>query len=138
MKNIQKILWIAGCLIILTGCKKDRYIFTMKSVRLVHYHKHHAQQENLFIKVVNTDDESVLATTEIYPSEYTLPVTFGIHPHLKLRLYKKDNISLQLWGDVSGLIAANTIRMKEYKIIYPIDMEVENESVIFSVMGTWE
>ncbi len=138
MKTIQKILLIAGCLTILTGCKKDRYIFTMKSVRLVHYHKKHDLAENLFIKVVNTDDETVLATTGNYPSDLTLPATFGVHPSLKLHLYKKDNIALQLWGEASGMIAVATIRMKEYKIIFPIDMEVEGESATFSVMGSWE
>jgi hypothetical protein len=110
----------------------------MKTVKLNKYLKSKYPQQNLFIKVVKADNPgNVLAVTETYPSFLTLPATFAVNPFIKIHLYK-ELIAIQLWGDSTGLIASNTINMKEYKIIYPIDMEMGNDSVSFSVTGNWK
>jgi hypothetical protein len=109
----------------------------MKSIALNHYNKAQYPAQNLFLKVVAKDESNVLATTEYYPGIYTLPATFAINPFLKLHLYK-DPVIIQLWGDSTGFIASSTLNMKEYKIIYPINMETKNGNVSFSVMGSWE
>lgn len=139
MYKVSKIiLSIFICCLIFISCKKDRYIFTMQYIKLNQFEKSKYPSQNLTIKVVYSDNSTmVLGSTDPYPSNLTLPVTFAIHPPPQIHLYK-DHISVQLWGDSTGLIASSNIDMKEYKIIYPTDMETENDSVSFSVMGSWE
>lgn len=134
----KNLLLMFFCSMIFYTCKKDRYIFTMKTVRLNSYDKSQLPDQNIYIKVVDTDTANVLASTETYPGNLTLPVTFNLKPHPEIHLYKNDHIVIQLWGDLSGLIASSTIHMKEYKIQFPIDMETKEGTVSFSVMGTWE
>jgi len=135
---MKKIFILVLCLSATLGCKKDRYEFTLKAVKLNSFHKKHHFSENLFIKIVEpSDTTSVLATTDIYPGNITLPATYAVHPGLLRHLYVNP-VTLQLWGDSSGFISSNTLDMKEYKIIYPIDMEVENEEVSFSLLGSWK
>lgn len=137
-KLIKQLLVICMCILFFMGCTKDRYIFTMKSIKLNSYKKNQLITQNIFLKIITTDgSNTVLATTESYPSSLTLPAIFAINPRLHLHLYK-DPIIIQLWGTSTGFIASSTLNMKEYKIIYPIDMETENEEVSFSVMGSWE
>jgi len=121
------------------SCKKDRYIFTMKTIKLNSFRKVNIPSQYLTVKVVNENSgNSVLATTGKYPSDFTLPALFALDKPVKIHLYKEDHINIQLWGDSTGFIASSTIDMKEYKIIYPIDMETKNDSVSFSVLGSWE
>lgn len=138
IRLINNLLLPVLCILILTGCKKDRYVFTLKNVKLNEYHKSGYPVQNLFIKIVSADNaNNALATTEEYPGQLPLPVTFGIHPSARIHLYR-DRIAVQLWGETSGLIASSTVDMKEYKIIYPIEMETENDAVSFTLLGSWE
>lgn len=137
MKSLSKALLLILFCQLLFACKKDRYIFTMKYLKLNYYNKSKYPSQNLSLKVVRTDPYAVLATTDSYPSDFTLPVTFALNPPPEIHLYK-EHISIELWGDSSGLMAASEMDMKEYKIIYPIDMETGNDSVSFSVMGKWK
>ncbi len=131
------ILLIIGLLPV--SCKKDKYIFTMKTIKLNSFRKRNIPSQYLTVKVVNTGfGNHVLGTTGKYPSDFTLPATFALDKEVELRLYKEDHISIQLWGDSTGFIASSTIDMEEDKIIYPIDMETKIDSVSFSVMGSWE
>ncbi|WP_299253355.1 hypothetical protein [uncultured Cytophaga sp.] len=110
----------------------------MKTVKLNDYDKSKFPDQNLSIKVIDTSPLNVIASSESYPSSQTLPATFNLSPHPQVHLYKDKNITVQLWGDVSGLMGYSTIDMKEYKIIYPIDMETKEGSTSFSVAGTWQ
>jgi hypothetical protein len=110
----------------------------MKNVKLNSYSKSNLPNHYYSLKVVDTDNQAVLANTEKYPCDLTLPATFLISSHPKLNLYQRDHISIQLWGDSTGLLAASTIKMAEYKIQFPIDMEMTEGAVSFGVMGTWE
>lgn len=133
----MKLSIVCICMLFLISCKKDRYVFTMESVQLNSFDKSSYPSQNLSIKIVAQDANTILASTEYYPASYTLPVVFAVEPHPRIHLYK-DQISVQLWGDATGFISSSTINMKEYKIIYPIEMETKNEHVSFSVMGSWE
>jgi hypothetical protein len=126
------------CIVLLSGCSKERYVFALKAVKLNSYHLSPQVDQNLFVKVVRDDeDKTVLATTDTYPSTLTLPATFAITPSLRLHLYGGDHIVVELWGDVTGLIASRAINMNEYKIKFPLDMEAKNAVASFSVMGSW-
>lgn len=135
---MNKIIFFLLCIVFATSCKKDRYIFTMKTVKLIGYDKEKFPEQNLYIKVIDTYPSNVLATSETYPSKQTLPATFNLSPHPEVHLYKNKNITIQLWGDISGYMESSTINMKEYKIIFPIDMETEEGETKFGVAGTWE
>lgn len=138
MKKLTKIVLISIFVLSFTSCSKDRYEFTMKYIKLNSYHKSLYPDQNLFLKIVDANNaNTVLAQTESYPSTLPLPATFALHSHLRIHLYK-EHLAIQLWGDSTGLIAASTINMDEYKIIFPIEMETENENVSFSVMGSWK
>ncbi|HEY8400868.1 MAG TPA: hypothetical protein VIK89_06380 [Cytophagaceae bacterium] len=109
----------------------------MKSIRLNFYEKDKYPSQNIYLKVVKEDGHEVLTTTDFYPGHLTLPVTFAITSSLKLYLYKEPAI-IELWGATSGYITSKSIEMEEYKIIFPIEMDAENETVSYTVMGSWE
>lgn len=125
-------------LFLLVCCTKERYVFTMKSVRLNAYHKSIDVTQRLYIKVVNADNpEIVFATTDSYPSDLPLPVLFAVTPRPELRLYQQDHVAIELWGESTGRIASGTVSMDNYKIRFPVDMETAGDGVSFSVMGNW-
>lgn len=135
---MKKLVLVCLCSLLFMSCKKENHEFTLKSIKLNSYDKSHYPSQNLSLKVVRAETpDIIIANTESYPSALTLPATFSVKPRPVLRLYK-ENIVIQLWGESSGLIASSKVNMKEYKIIYPIDMETENEEVSFSIMGSWE
>lgn len=134
--NIKK-WWIIGLVIFFTGCKKDDIAFTLKSVKLNEYRKTNLPDQKLYLKVCEEDTAVVLAQTEVYPSGLTLPATFAVRPAIPLNLYKRG-YRFQLWGDISGYLAGCRVDMDEYKIIFPIDMEVRNDSLSISISGSWK
>ncbi len=129
-------LTLSVCSLLVVGCNKDRKTFTLKTVKLNSYSESKHSSQNLFVKVVDKND-IVLNTTGKYPGSFTLPATFAIDPSLNLKLYK-DQYTVQLWGDSTGLIGSSEINMDEYKIIFPIDMETESEEVSFNLAGSWK
>jgi|GEM_PF-797044 len=133
---VRSLIFSMAIMLIFNSCEKKNSVFTMKAVKLNFYEKEHFPEQDIFIKVVNSDSV-VLVCTEKYNSLYTLPVTFGISPGLKVQLYKEKPLSVQLWGDSSGCMASCPIHMDEYTILFPIDMEIGDEQVNLSVIGTW-
>lgn len=126
------------CLVLLcTGCKKENIAFTLKTIRLHEYRHANLPTQLLYLKVCEDDTAMVLAHTNGYPSSLTLPATFSVHPAIPMTLYKK-HYRFQLWGDVSGYIGGCRVDMDEYKIIFPIDMEVTNDSLSISISGSWK
>lgn len=121
------------------ACGKKNAVFVMKAVTLdLYIQKDTLPAQDLFIRIVDTGDASVLAQTDKYKSGQTLPATFNLEPHPEIQLYRQDDISLQLWGDSSGYLAARTIDLEEYTILFPIDIEAGSDSVRFSVKGSWK
>jgi len=133
MKNILSL-----CLVLLlAACKKDNKTFSLKTIKLSDYRKTYLLPQKLYLEVFDGNSSTAIAHTDPYPSELTLPATFIVHPNVPMTLYNKK-YKIQLWGDVSGYISGCQINMDEYKIIFPIDMEVESDSLTVSIAGSWE
>jgi len=135
---MNKIVFYLLCIVFACSCKKDRYLFTMKTVTLNKYNKSNFPDQNLFIKVIDTYQYNVIAKSETNPSTQTLPTTYNVAPHPQIHLYKDGKITIELWGDSTGYIGSSTINMKEYKIQFPLDMETTDGTTTFTVAGTWE
>lgn len=133
MKIIPGILLV----LLLTGCTKDNKVFTLKTIRLNAYSEANLPAQKLYLEVFEDNGTTPLAHTAFYPSGLTLPALFKVAPSIPMTLYSK-NYYVQLSGDSSGYIASCRINMEEYKIIFPIDMEVENDSLNVSIMGSWK
>ena len=135
LSYMQKLLI---CLVLLcAGCQKENIDFTLKSVRLNDYRDTDLPVQQLYLKICEDDTAVVLAHTNKYPSNLTLPATFSVHPAIPMPLYRK-HYRFQLWGDVSGYIGGCRVEMDEYKIVFPIDMEVKNDSLSISISGSWK
>jgi len=119
----------------LIGCNKDNKTFTLKTIRLNDYRKVNDWPERLYLKVLN-DQAIPLAQTEGYPNNLILPATFNVLPVVSMTLYNRSYI-VQLWGDSTGYISSCQINMDDYKIIFPIDMEITNDSLRISIEGSW-
>ena len=122
------------------GCKKkERIEFTLHNLTLKTFHKEHYPSQKLFLKVIlkGASTNEVLAVTDMYPGEYTLPAKFGVEQAPHLNFYKQD-YEIELWGDSSGYISSNPIHLKDYKIIYPLEMETKNSGTNIVLSGTWK
>lgn len=123
----------------LSGCrKKEKIEFTLNSLTLKSDKLDSLPKQNLFLKVFKTDNSTQedLATTGKYPSEYTLPVKYGLENPVKMNFYK-HTYAVALYGDSSGFIGSNTVNIHDYKILYPLDMETKNNGLEIVLSGTW-
>lgn len=132
-----KIVLIISLLFSFSACKKEDKVFTFKTIQLNHYSPKEIPKQLLSLKVLEDDHMTVIAETEKYPSEYTLPAQFAVQPQLSLPLYAQK-YSIQLWGDVTGFLGECEVDMHHYKIVFPIDMEVDSESLGVSIKGSWQ
>lgn len=135
----MKLKHILISLLILNGlfsCNNDDNTFHLKTVKLLEYSKNLPEQK-LYIKAFSDDLPDSIAQTEEYPSTLPLPATLKMYPSPNMNLYGKK-YHLELWGGISGYIGRCDIDMDDYKIVFPIDMEIENESLSISMQGTWE
>lgn len=124
--------------LVMVRCSMDRYIFTLNAVTLDYPEDDGYPDQNLRIRICNADNpEEVLATTKPYPSTMTLPATFAIEPSLDFHLYKKP-IAVQLWGDSTGVITTSVVNMNDYKIVFPLEMEMKSAKARFTLHGSWE
>ncbi len=130
--------WTILCFIALAtaSCNKSNKTFHLKSIRLNAYRVAQLPSQNLYLKIRDEDTAVIRAHTGVYPSRLSLPAVFAVQPTVEMLLYKK-NYHFQLWGDVSGYLGGCETDMKEYKIIFPIDMEVKNDSLNISITGSW-
>lgn len=123
-------------ILLLVGCSKKDKEFTLKSVTLDN-HGAASTSERLTVRFLDgADTQHVLATTTAYPASLPLPAVLSVHPAFQLPLYKHP-FFVQLWGDSSGLIGTAEIDMDEYKIIFPLEMEVKSADLDVTVSGTW-
>lgn len=133
-------LILIAFIFLLSSCKKRENIdFTLDSLTLVSFDKHDYPEQKVFLKVLQlgTNPDKVLAITDNYSTEYTLPAKFGIEPQLTMNFYKNDYV-VELWGELSGFIGRNEIHLEDYKIIYPTEMETEHNNVVIELTGTWK
>lgn len=93
--------------------------------------------QKLYFKVFKSDSESPLTQTGFYPSDYTMPAAFKVFPSAEMQLYGKA-YNVQLWSKTAGYLGRCDIDMDEYKIVFPIDMEIKNDSLNISIQGSWQ
>lgn len=124
--------------LLLLSCNKDNKEFTLKAIKLNAYKMPANTAEHLFLKVLDISHRGdTLAVTRSYPAQLTLPATFAVSPVVKWKLYK-GGYHIELWGDSTGKMGACDVNMDEYKIIFPIDMEVKSDDLDVSILGSWE
>jgi len=122
----------------MVGCTNDNNTFTLKTIKLNDFKGRTTKPaQKLYFKVFKSDSEAPLTQTGFYPSDYTMPATFKVFPSAEMQLYGKA-YNVQLWSETAGYLGRCDIDMEEYKIVFPIDMEIKNDSLNISIQGTWE
>jgi len=135
---MKKLLILIVFIVGVVACRKDRYVFTMKLVTLNSYHQSQYPAQNIYIKIIDIDEgNATLATTGAYTSSLPLPLTLTLNPNPKIHLYK-EHITVQLWGDSTGLIGSSAINMKNYKISFQLTMETKSSNLDATISGTWQ
>lgn len=134
---IKKVLALLLVVMLAVGCRKDNVAFTLKTIQLNHYHTHGLPVQNLHLEVFDNNTGTRLTSTDKYPNNQTLPATFIVLPSIQILPYAKD-YRIELWGDATGHIASCHLDMDEYKIIFPIEMEVESDSLNVALTGNWK
>lgn len=137
MKN--HMVYVCCLLLVMSGCKKKEKIeFTLNSLTLKADKTDNMPKQNLYLKVlkITSSSQEELTTTNKYPSEYTLPVKFELKHSIQMNFYK-NTYAVALYGDSSGCIATNVVNIKDYKILYPLDMETEANGLKIVLSGTW-
>jgi hypothetical protein len=136
--NVKHILLIAGLVALFTGCNKEDQAFKLKTVTVNAHRAGNYSRELLSIRIVDAADTAhVLGATKGYPANLPLPVTLSVSPDFKWELYKQS-FYVQLLGDSTGLIGSCRVNMDNYKIIFPLEMEVENEDMNVTLSGKWD
>lgn len=130
---MKKVLFLV---VLIAGCTKENKTFNLKTIRLNDYRHANLPAQKLYLEVFEDNIPVALARTGVYPSDLTLPATFIVHPKVPLTLYNKT-YRFQLWGDSTGFISSCQTNMDEYKIIFPIEMEMKNDSLNISIAGSW-
>ncbi|PZF74752.1 hypothetical protein [Taibaiella soli] len=131
-----QIVLIALLAVVIGGCTKENKTFTLKTIKLNNYLRANLPAQKVYLKVFDDANAAALAETELYASDLSLPATLNVHPSADMTLYKKG-YHVELWGDSTGYIASCNIHMDDYKIVFPIDMDVKNDSLNVDIMGGW-
>nr|WP_067054562.1 hypothetical protein [Mucilaginibacter sp. L294] len=122
----------------ITACQKDDQNFKLKTVTINAYTRKDLPLQRIYVKIVDAiDTQRVIGTSASYPSNLPLPVTLGVTSSLKQALYKHTCL-VQLWGDAAGLLSSKRMDMNNYKIVFPLEMDVENEEMDISLSGNWD
>ena len=119
------------------SCAKNDKTFLLKQIKLNHFAQHEIVQQSLYLKLYESSGTSPIKTTDVYPSDFTLPASYAIHPKLALKLYQQ-NYRVELWGSEDGKLGSCEVDMDNYKIIFPIELEAESELLSVSLSGSWE
>ncbi|WLD22842.1 hypothetical protein NU10_08900 [Flavobacterium dauae] len=136
--NLKYIFLLLATVTVLFSCSNDDNTFHLNTVKLIEYsQKEHLPEQKLYIKAFADDLSEELAKTEEFSSTLPMPITLKMYPMARMNLYGK-NYHLELWGETSGYLGRCTINMDNYKIVFPIDMEVESEELSVSIQGTWD
>lgn len=133
---MKKQFFLFLTILFLVACTKEDKTFSLKIIRLNEYKRPILPTQKLYLKVFDGNSASPIAHTYQYPSDLTLPATFRVYPRVQMTLYS-GAYYVQLWGDSTGYISSCQLNMDEYKIIFPIDMEVGNDSLNVSLLGSW-
>ncbi|MCS4301835.1 hypothetical protein [Chryseobacterium sp. BIGb0232] len=136
--KIAKILSILSLLFFCLSCSNDDNIFHLKTIRINEYEQYMSlPEQHLFIKIVDHENSGVMAETEPFQSNLHLPLLLKTEHVSDMNLYARP-YRVELWGDISGLIGSCTVKMDDYRITFPIDMEVKSNSLEVAIQGSWE
>jgi hypothetical protein len=135
MKQVIAALALAGLLV---SCNKTKQDFKINTVTLIAHRPVQHPQELLYLRFLDGADSSqVIGVTSGYPANLPLPATLLVTPAFRLQLYRNP-CYVQLWGDSTGLIGSCRVNMDNYKIIFPLEMDVENAEMKVSLAGKWD
>lgn len=135
LKQIIIILFMTASVM---SCSNEDNTFHLNTVKLIEYSQRESiSEQRIFIKAFSNDSPEPLAQTEKFSNALPMPITLKMHPKAEMNLYGKD-YHLELWGEVSGFIGRCDIDMDNYKIVFPIDMEIEGEELTASIQGGWD
>ncbi len=136
MKKLKNILLFTFVLLF-NSCDKQNKYFELKAIKLTSCHIPRDPIRKLSFRIVDgIDNNSVLGVTDKFSTESALPITLGVSPKVRSKLYKQSYV-IELIEDSGGIVGACTVDMDKYKIIFPIDMEIENEQMNISISGSW-
>ena len=123
---------------VLISCNKKGQDFKIKSVTLLAHRALQYPQELLRFKFLDgADSQKVVGVTPGYPANLPLPATMLVDPAFRLKLYSQP-CYVQLWGDSTGLIGSVKVKMDDYKIIFPLEMELTNRDMKVTLTGKWD
>jgi hypothetical protein len=135
---MKHIIATIALVLVLTSCNKKGQDFKIRSVTLLAHRSLQYPQELLRIRFLDgADSQKVIGVTSGYPANLPLPTTMLVDPAFRLRLYSQP-CYVQLWGDSTGLIGSAKVNMDEYKIIFPLEMKVENADMKVTLTGKWD
>ena len=135
---MKHIIATIALVMVLISCNKKGQDFKIRSVTLLAHRPLQYPQELLQVKFLNgTDSQKVIGVTSGYPANLPLPATMLVDPSFKLKLYKQP-CYVQLWGDSTGLIGSVKVNLDDYKIIFPLEMEVGNQDMKVTLTGKWD
>lgn len=123
--------------ILFSSCSKENQEFKIKTVTLNSHQEGKYPQELLRVRFLDgSDTQHILGVTSGYPANLPLPVVLSVTPAFKLKLYKQP-CYVQIWGDSTGLIGSCKVNMDKYKIIFPLEMEVQSPGINVTLSGQW-
>ena len=111
--------------------------FLLKQLKLTQYQVEHTTRDSLYLQLYQAGSNAPILSTDTYPSTQTLPAVYAVHPVLPLALYQQ-NYRVELWGKKAGYLGSCVFDMDNYKIIFPLEIESESESVVISLQGGWK
>ena len=135
---MKYIIVTTALVMVLLSCNKKGQDFTIRSVTLLAHRPLQYPQELLRVKFLDgADSQKVIGVTSGYPASLPLPAMMLVNPAFRLKLYRQPCI-VQLWGDSTGLIGSVKLNMDDYKIIFPLEMEVANQDMKVTLTGKWD
>ncbi|WPU96237.1 hypothetical protein SNE25_11980 [Mucilaginibacter sabulilitoris] len=135
MKYITLAAIIALCI---TACRKDDQNFKLKTITINAYTKKDLPLQRIYVRIVDAaDTQRIIGISAAYPSNLPLPVTLGVTSAMKQALYK-NTCRVLLYGDSTGLLSSQKMNMDNYKIIFPLEMDVKNEDMDITLSGSWD
>ncbi|WP_347219173.1 hypothetical protein [Chryseobacterium sp.] len=136
--KIVKILSLLSLIFFCASCSNDDNIFHLKTIKISEYAQHKSlPEQHFYLKIFDNSSTESIAHTEDFSGSLPLPVILKAEPSPEMYLYAKP-YRIELWGEVSGFIGSCTVNMDDYKITFPIDMEVKSNNLEVAIQGSWE
>lgn len=136
-KILRKCFLLVASSVLLFNCDNEHKEFQLNSIKLKSYKKSDNIGEKLYFRVVDGgESDKILATTDRFSANSTMPILLGLDAKVRYKLYSEPFL-IQLVSDSTNVIGSTFVNMDEYKIVFPIDMEIENEEMDITISGSW-